>query len=219
MEEPELRVGGWEKKSRGRWVKRLFVLVLVAFLGLLLIGSTLIEYKTAEIGQNSFYLTSGIWNGPFEQKYTKEFNGHFKISSLVYETTDGKSGRLIIMSISSLISLDSQIESIVVDKIKETTDEEGLTLVDNGRILNERNNNLPPNVVLYKWEAEVTMKHYEKAGFFASLGVGETLQVKTIFWTEANGGIQNGFQAIICIAFSANQTTINQATELVENVT
>ena len=218
MEEPELRVGGWEKKSRGRWVKRLLVLVLVAILGLLVIGPSLIEYKTAEIGKSSFYLSSGIWNGPFEQRYTKEFNGHFKISSVAYETTDGSSGRLIIMSISSLVNLDSQIESLVVDKIKEQTDEERLTLVGNGVVLNENNNGLPPNAILYKWEAEVTMQHYEAAGFFASLGVGETLQVKTIFWTEANGGIQNGFQVIICIAFSANQTTINQATELVENV-
>jgi hypothetical protein len=214
MEEPELRIGGWEKKSRGRWFKRLLSLIIVVFLGLLVIGPSLIEYKTAEIGQSSFYLTTGIWNGPFEQIYTKEFNGHFKISSLAYETTDGSSGRLIIMSISSLLNLDSQIESLVVDKIKEKTDEEGLTLVGNGVVLNENNNGLPPNAVLYKWEAKVT----EAAGFFAPLGVGETLQVKTIFWTKANGGIQDGFQAIICIAFGVNQTTINQATELVENV-
>ena len=69
-------------------------------------------------------------------------------------------------------------------------------------------------MVIYKWDARVT----ETATFFGSLGVGEILQVKTIFWTQNDGQIQDGFQTIICIAFGVSQTTINQATELVENV-
>ncbi len=214
MEEPELRVGGWEKEGKRRWLKRFLSLILVALLGLLVVGPTLIEYKTAEVGQNSLYLATGIWNGPFDQRFTKEFNGHFKISSLAYETTDGGSGRLVVMSINSLANLESQIEGIVVEKIKEKAEEEGLTLVGNGVVLNENNDQLPHNAVMYKWDARVT----EAATFFEPLGVGEILQVKTIFWTQNNWQIQDGFQTIICIAFGVSQTTINQATELVENV-
>jgi hypothetical protein len=214
MEESELRVGGWEKEGKRRWLKRFFSLILVALLGLLVIGPTLIEYKTAEVGQNSLYLATGIWNGPFDQRFTKEFNGHFKISSLAYETTDGGSGRLVVMSINSLANLESQIEGIVVEKIKEKAEEEGLTLVGNGVVLNENNDQLPHNAVMYKWDARVT----EAATFFEPLGVGEILQVKTIFWTQNNWQIQDGFQTIICVAFGVSQTTINQATELVENV-
>jgi len=45
-------------------------------------------------------------------------------------------------------------------------------------------------------------------------------KVKTIFWTPNTGAISldGGFQTTICIAFGVNQITINQATELVEDV-
>ena len=216
MEEPELRIGGWEKEGKRRWFRRLFTLILVVLLGLLVIGPTLIGYKTAEIEQGSLYLVAGIWNGPFDQKYTKEFNGHFKISSLTYDTTDGRSGRLIVVSISSLVNVESQIQSIVVEKIKEKAEDEGLTLVGKGIVLNENNDDLPANAILYKWDAKVT----ETANFFEHLGVGEIVHVKAIFWTQNVGAISlnGGFQTTICIAFGMNQITINQATELVEDV-
>ena len=216
MEEPELRIGGWEKEGKRRWFRRLFTLILVVLLGLLVIGPTLIGYKTAEIEQSSLYLVAGIWNGPFDQKYTKEFNGHFKISSLTYDTTDGRSGRLIVVSISSLVNVESQIQSIVVEKIKEKTEDEGLILVGKGIVLNENNDDLPANAILYKWDAKVT----ETANFFEPLGVGEIVHVKAIFWTQNVGAISlnGGFQTTICIAFGTNQITINQATELVEDV-
>ncbi len=216
MEEPELRIGGWEKEGKRRWFRRLFTLILVVLLGLLVIGPILIEYKTAEVEQRSLYLAAGIWNGPFDQKYTKEFNGHFKISSLTYDTTDGRSGRLIVVSISSLVNVESQIQSIVVEKIKEKAEDEGLTLVGKGIVLNENNDDLPANAILYKWDAKVT----ETANFFEPLGVGEIVHVKAIFWTPNVGAISlnGGFQTTICIAFGMNQITINQATELVEDV-
>ena len=216
MEEPELRIGGWEKEGKRRWFRRLFTLILVVLLGLLVIGPILIEYKTAEVEQRSLYLAAGIWNGPFDQKYTKEFNGHFKISSLTYDTTDGRSGRLIVVSISSLVNVESQIQSIVVEKIKEKAEDEGLTLVGKGIVLNENNDDLPSNAILYKWDAKVT----ETANFFEHLGVGEIVHVKAIFWTQNVGAISlnGGFQTTICIAFGTNQITINQATELVEDV-
>ena len=112
--------------------------------------------------------------------------------------------------------MESQIQSIVVEKIKEKAEDEGLTLVGKGIILNENNDGLPSNAVLYKWDAKVT----ETAKFFEHLGVGEIVQVKTIFWTPNAGAISlsGGFQTTICIAFGINQITINQATELVEDV-
>jgi len=50
--------------------------------------------------------------------------------------------------------------------------------------------------------------------------VGEMVHVKVIFWTQNVGAISlnGGFQTTICIAFGMNQITINQATELVEDV-
>ena len=75
---------------------------------------------------------------------------------------------------------------------------------------------MPSNAVLYKWNAKVT----ETTKFFEHLGVEEIVQVKTIFWTQNTGAISlnGGFQTTICIAFGINQITINQATELVEDV-
>ncbi len=216
MEEPELRIGGWEKEGKRRWFRRLFTLILVVLLGLLVIGPILIEYKTAEVEQRSLYLAAGIWNGPFDQKYTKEFNGHFKISSLTYDTTDGRSGRLIVVSISSLVNVESQIQSIVVEKIKEKAEDEGLTLVGKGIVLNENNDDLPSNAILYKWDAKAT----ETANFFEPLGVDEIVHLKAVFSTQNVGAISfiGGFQTTICFAFETNQITINQATELVDDV-
>ena len=128
MEAPELRVGGWEKEGRSRWFKRLFSLILIALLAFLIIGPSLVEYQNAEPG-DSMYLDTGVWNGPFEIDSIKEFNGHLKIITQKYETTDGESGKLVILSISSLVNLESQISGIVVDKVKSQASGEGLTLV------------------------------------------------------------------------------------------
>ena len=75
MEEPELRIGGWEKEGKRRWFRRLFTLILVILLGLLVIGPTLIGYKTAEVEQSSLYLAAGIWNGPLIRNTLKNSTG------------------------------------------------------------------------------------------------------------------------------------------------
>ena len=46
----------------------------------------------------SLYLNSGVWNGPFQQERIKEFNGHLKVTKSSYESLDGESGKLIILS-------------------------------------------------------------------------------------------------------------------------
>lgn len=211
MEEPELRVGGWEKEGRGRWFKRLFSLILIALLGFLIIGPSLIDYQNAEPG-DSMYLDTGVWNGPFEIDSTKEFNGHLKIITQKYETTDGESGKLVILSVSSLVNLESQISGIVVDKVESQASNEGLTLVGDGVVANNDNEKLHPSAVVYQWDAKV-----EQSNFFED---GEDIIVKTIFWTPYKGivSIDGGFQTIICIAFGTNQGTINQAVEIVENI-
>ena len=211
MEAPELRVGGWEKEVKSRWFKRLFTLTLITFLGFLIIGPSLIEYQSAE-PNDSMYIETGVWNGPFEIESSKEFNGHLKIITQKYETTDGDSGKLVILSISSLINLESQISRIVVDKVKSEASSEGVTLVGNGVIENEDNEELHPSAIIYHWDAKV-----EESKFFDD---GEKIIVKTIFWTPYKGiiSVDGGFQTIICIAFGKDQATINQAAEIVENV-
>ena len=130
----------------------------------------------------------------------------------MYETTDGESGKLVILSVSSLVNLESQISGIVVDKVKSQASDEGLTLVGDGVVTNEDNEELHPSAIVYQWNAKV-----EQSNFFEK---GEDIIVKTIFWTPYSGivSIDGGFQTIVCIAFGTNQATINQAVEIVENV-
>ena len=80
MEEPELRIGGWvQQKKRGK-IRRLFSFLLVLTIGLLVGGPALVNYQDTNIGDNSLYLKTGVWNGPFQKENIKEFNGHLKIS-------------------------------------------------------------------------------------------------------------------------------------------
>ena len=94
MEEPELRVGGWEKEKGGRFFRRLFSLILIILLGYTIVGPALTNYNPAYVPNDSLYLANGMWNGPFDIQYSKEFAGHLKLSSVSYETTDGESGKL-----------------------------------------------------------------------------------------------------------------------------
>ena len=121
-------------------------------------------------------------------------------------------GILVFLSISSLINLESQIGGIVVDKVKSQASNEGVTLVGDGVVTNEDNDELHPSATIYQWDAKV-----EKSNFFDD---GETIIVKTIFWTPYKGivSIDGGFQTIICIAFGTDEKTINQAVEIVENI-
>jgi len=82
MEEPELRVGGWEKKSGSRFFRRLFNLILVLGICFAIIGPSTINYNPAYIPNDSLYLANGMWNGPFDTEYSKEFAGHVKVSSV-----------------------------------------------------------------------------------------------------------------------------------------
>ncbi len=211
METPELRVGGWEKEGRGKWFKRIFSLILISLLGFLIIGPTLVDYQSAD-PEDSTYLEAGLWNGPFEIETVKEFNGHLKILSQKYETTDSASGKLVVLSISSLLNLEPQISRIVQDKVKAEAENEGLILVGKGVVHNSGDDGLHPSATIYQWDAKA-----EASSFFEK---GEDIIVKAIFWTPYRGmvSIDGGFQTIICIAFSTNPTTINQAVEIVENV-
>jgi len=211
METPELRVGGWEKEGRGKWFKRIFSLILISLLGFLIIGPTLVDYQSAD-PEDSTYLEAGLWNGPFEIETVKEFNGHLKILSQKYETTDSASGKLVVLSISSLLNLEPQISRIVQDKVKAEAENEGLILVGKGVVHNSGDDGLHPSATIYQWDAKA-----EASSFFEK---GEDIIVKAIFWTPYRGmvSIDGGFQTIICIAFSTNPTTINQAVEIVKNV-
>ena len=118
MEETELRVGGWEKQGGRRWFRRFLSLILVSALGALILGPTAVEYRPAYVSSDSLYFPT-IWNGPFNTEYSKEFNAHLKISSISYEASDSKSGKLTVISISSLIDLENlNMQSVVVEKVE-----------------------------------------------------------------------------------------------------
>ena len=106
MEEPELRVGGWEKQRKRGIIRRLFYFLLIVIVTFLIGGPELVDYKTAEVTNSSLYYSAGIWNGPFEETQIKEFNGHLKVSSSTYETTYGDSATLTIVSIRSFLDLN-----------------------------------------------------------------------------------------------------------------
>ena len=216
MEEPELRIGGWvQEKKRGK-IRRLFSFLLIVIICLLVGGPVLVDYNDdVDVQDNSLYKNAGVWNGPFEQENIKEFNGHLKISKKTYESSDGYSGKLIVLSLSSLISLDmlGNKQDIIVNKVTTEMDKEELEL-DTGKILTEVNENLPKNTQIYQWEATPSENGN---GFFAY--ENEKVYVKTFSWTN---GCSNAIlchpETIICIALATDLNNINQATELIENI-
>ena len=224
MEEPELRVGGWEKQGGRRLFKRLLSLILVVSLGTLILGPNVVEYRPAYVSSDSLYFPT-TWNGPFNTEYSKEFNGHLKISSISYESSDSKSGKLTVISISSLIDLENlNMQSVVVDKVESQAKKEGLEL-KNGKIVDEEMNvnGLTVDNTAYQWDANIT----ENANFFLDNGIGSEILVKVYFWTieKSPMSYNNGpdieqlqSQTIICIAFGTNLNTIEQATEMIGNV-
>jgi hypothetical protein len=222
MEEPELRVGGWEKKRGRRLFRRFLSLILITALGALILGPSVVEYRPAYVSSESLYFPT-TWNGPFDTEYYKEFNGHLKISSISYEASDGKSGKLTVISISSLIDLENlNMQSMVVEKVESQARKEGLEL-ENGKIINEilNVNEVQVSNNAYQWDANIT----ESANFFLDNGIGSEILVKVYFWTIEGQIKQNGpkieqlqSQTIICIAFGINLNTIEQATEMIGNV-
>ena len=220
MEEPELRVGGWEKQGGRRWFRRIFALILVSALGTLILGPTVVDYRPAYVSSDSMYFPT-LWNGPFDIDYSKEFNGHLKISSISYESSDSESGKLIVISISSLIDLDIlNMQTVIIEKVESKARDEGLEL-KNGKIINE--DSLEIGDGAYQWDANVT----EKADFFKGNEVGSEIIVKAYFWTIEAAPMTNQLateiqefqtQTVICIAFGIDIYTINQATEMIGNV-
>jgi len=212
MEEPELRVGGWvQQKKRGK-IRRLFSFLLIVIVGLLVGGPMFVDYNAVEVQSSSLYKNAGVWNGPFGQENIKEFNGHLKISKTTYESSDGYSGKLIILSLNSFVSLDYlNKQDIIVNKIIVEMDKEGLKL-GTGSILTEVNENLPQNTLIYQWKAVAN----EDNQFFDN---EEEVFVKTFSWTNTcTNGILCNPETIICIALAKDLNNINQATELIENV-
>ena len=215
MEEPELRIGGWvQEKKRGK-IRRLFSFLLVLTVGMLIGGPTLVNYQDANISNGSLYLSAGVWNGPFENENIKEFNGHLKISKESYESLDGKSGKLIILSLSSLVNLKNvNFQDVIVNKVKQQMDLEGLELQSNGNILTEVNSELPFGTAIYQWKAKTTSDSL----FFDPSHTGDIF-IKVFSWSQCKG-LMGEFDcnAIISIAMGIDQKNILQATDLIENV-
>ena len=209
MEEPELRVGGWEKEKGRRTFRRLFNLILILVVTFAIVGPSAINYNPAYVPSDSLYLANGMWNGPFDVQYSKEFSGHIKVSSVTYETTLDNSGELRIISMSSFMNLeDVEFQNRVIEVVKEEASKECLTLA-NGDVLDE-NLNLQAGYSIYQWEGD---------------GGAEEITVRAIVWNEKDeyildnlGNYYRQYQTVICIIFAASGTTISQATELIEDV-
>ena len=205
MEEPELRVGGWEKEKGRRTFRRLFNLILVLIIAFAFIGPSVINYNPAYVPSDSLYLANGMWNGPFDVQYSKQFSGHIKVSSVTYETTLDDSGELRIISMSSFMDLENvEFQNRVIDVVKEEASKEDLILA-NGVVLDEYLD-LPEGYSIYQWEdLKVT--------------------IRAIFWNEKDeyilddlGNYYRQYQTVICIIFAASGTSISQATDLIEDV-
>ena len=209
MEEPELRVGGWEKEKGRRTFRRLFNLILILVVTFAIVGPSAINYNPAYVPSDSLYLANGMWNGPFDVQYSKEFSGHIKVSSVTYETTLDNSGELRIISMSSFMNLeDIEFQNRVIEVVKEEANKESLTLT-NGVVLDE-NLNLRAGYSIYQWEGD---------------NGAEEITVRAIVWNEKDeyildnlGNYYRQYQTVICIIFAASGTTISQATELIEDV-
>ena len=213
MEEPELRVGGWEKEKGRRTFRRLFNLILILVIAFAFIGPSVTNYNPAYVPSDSLYLANGMWNGPFDVQYSKQFSGHMKISSVTYETTLDNSGELRIISMSSFMNLENvEFQNRVIDVVKEEASKESLTLT-NGVVLDEELE-LPTGYSIYQWE-----------GGGSSATISEEITVRAIFWNEKDeyildnlGNYYRQYQTVICIIFAESGTSISQATELIEDV-
>ena len=224
MEEPELRVGGWEKEGGRRWLKRFFALTFVALLGFLIIGPQVVNYNPAYIPSSSLYLANGMWNGPFDIDYSKEFAGHVKLSSVSYETANDQSGKLKVITMSSILNLeDFKLQGRVIEIVREEANKEGLTLGSkekpDGIELRDDEVDLAAGFRIYQWETERFHYATQPGNLFFDAH-GDEILIKAFVWNkrlDEEGNLWS-FQTIICIVFGTNGTTINQATELVEDV-
>ena len=205
MEEPELRVGGWEKEKGRRTFRRLFNLILILVIAFAFIGPSVINYNPAYVPSESLYLANGMWNGPFDVQYSKQFSGHIKVSSVTYETTLDNSGELRVISMSSFMNLEGvEFQNRVIDVVKEEASKEDLTLT-NGVVLDE-DLDLPAGYSIYQWE-------------------DKDITIRATFWNEKDeyilddlGNYYRQYQTVICIIFAYSGTSISQATDLIEDV-
>ena len=221
MEEPELRVGGWEKEGGRRWLRRFFTIILIALLGFLIIGPTTIKYSPAYVPSSSLYLANGMWNGPFDIDYSKEFAGHVKISSVSYETNNDQSAKLKVITMSSMINLeDYRLQDRVIDKVREEANKEGLTLGSkekpNGNELRDDDVDLVSGFRIYQWETD-RYGDSDNLFFDDAFNDEDNILIKAFVWNQQNT-MAFQYQTIICIIFGTNGTTVNQATDLIEDV-
>ncbi len=221
MEEPELRVGGWEKQRKRGIIRRLFYFLLIVIVTFLIGGPELVDYKTAEVTNGSLYYSAGIWNGPFEETQIKEFNGHLKVSSSTYETTDGDSATLTIVSIRSFLDLNQMpisISNMIIEKVNNQAQKEGLEL-GSGYISREKYEDLPLDTVTLQWTAEKDKTPENSNGFFKDLDEREKVEVRAFYWSKPVTTAEYiNYQTIICILFGIDQNSINEGINLIENV-
>ena len=221
MEESELRVGGWEKQRKRGIVRRLFYFLLIVIVTFLIGGPELVDYRTAEVKNSSLYYSAGIWNGPFEKTQIKEFNGHLKVSSSTYETTDGDSATLTVVSIRSFLDLNQMpisVSNMIIEKVNSQAQKEGLEL-GNGYISKEKYDDLPSDAITLQWTAQKDKTPVDSNGFFNNLDDEQKVEVRALYWSKPVSTAEYfDYQTIICILFSIDQDSINEGINLIENV-
>ena len=169
-----------------------------------------------------------MWNGPFDIDYSKEFAGHVKISSVSYETTNDQSGKLKVITMSSMISLeDFRLQDRVIEKTREEANKEGLTLGSKekpkGNELTDENINLASGFRIYQWETD-RYGGSDNLFFDDAFNDDGDILIKAFVWNQQTVNLFDDetmifqYQTIICIIFGTDGTTINQATKMVEDI-
>ena len=205
MDESDLRVGGW-KKPRRITLLRLLGLLLVLALALLLIGPQFVTPFVAQVSGDSAELNLHFWNDAGSSE-SQEYNGLLKLHTQQYESIDGQTGLLRVITISALISpanLPLDLEQLIINRIETEAELQRLEL-SNGRRDSTLSIAQGYQAELLKWDATVT----GTGGFFT--GSDGSLQVHAAYW-EAEQGL------IICVAFGTDAIRIDEAERMIQAV-
>ena len=202
MDDDDLRLGGW-KRPRRITLARILGLLITVGLVVVLVGPQLVDPFTAKVGN-----IESFWQHTDETD-SQEYNGLLKLRTQEYESADGKTGLLYVISLSSLVPLADlplDLEQAVADRVQEEAELQQAEL-SNGRRVGTLSISQGHTAELLQWDAKVA----GSGGFFGWLGVGSDLQLRAAYWEVEQG-------LVICVAFGTELVRIDEATRMVQSV-